>query len=469
MATFHAPISFGDETDSILDLIEGHEPSNSFRLLAGLEAHSKTDSQTLSYLALSSAQWVDHSGPFIGHGVLNADPTLRSMELMGDGARGLPLFHLTMYITDLLRHPNYGPYQMMKIEGITKGTERETADELSKAMRSGNGRYMSEKLLEGLYSVSGKGIREQLLYEALMQYGNNEHKLLLPFHAFRLLDRGRSWENAVALLRPTVQYLSSYPDISHGVKAEQISKTIDLKVILDKGEEFNQDSSYDISRMVLNSALGNEMLVMSEYAKTASLPELYESIALSSTILLLNSDLEQHSVTGKHSLLSLLDEGRMTERTRVLALLLSMEGPRARRIKTYIPKSLDAFMKLPEVSVPEDEGEFLEMIESEIQRGQQEPVFRLAGSYVKQGYNVDNLARKLLSIAFRTEGPFESLHTSKMLVGMRDITLRSRSDMKWIHLAASAWFLAGMVKKEKEESKKTMEQYRKYLELSQKY
>ncbi len=466
MASFHTPVSFGKDTDSILDMIEASDPEEAHRLLAGLEEHSKSDFKVISHLALATAKWIDHSGPYIGHGILNADPILRSIGLMNGENKGLPLLQMTMYVTDLLRDQNYGPYVMMGISSISHDSRDETSAEFSKAVRSGSSRYLAEKLLSGLHSVSGKGIREDILYEALMQYGQNEHRLLLPFHTLRLLDRDKSWKNAVAYLRPSVQYLSSNPDTSHGAKAEQLSKLLEFGEIMDKGDSFDQESSYDLTRMLLNSVVGNEMTAMVDYSKTSSLADYFEAIALSSTILLLNSDLEQHSVTGKHCTLSIMRDRSASERVRKLALLSSMEGPRARRIKAYILKSLDAYMKVPEVPTFKDEEEHLDKIEAEIARGQQESAFRLAGSYVRSGFPIDGLARRLLSICFRTEGPFESLHTSKMIVGMRDITVDSKSDMRWIHLAASARFIAGMVKKEKAAAKKVMEKYRKYLELS---
>lgn len=464
MSRLHLPVSFGKNTDQLLAMIEGSDPSQSYDLLANLKNLGKSESEIVSLLALSSAKWIDHSGPYIGHGILNANPTLRSIELMAGDDADLPLLQMSMYVSELMRHPNYGPYEMQQIEGIEGDSETETAADLSKAIRSGSSRYMAEKLFTGLYSQAGRSTGEYLLYEALMQYGENEHRLLLPYHTIKLLERN-NWENAVTCLRPTVQYLSANPDISHGVKAEQLSKTVDFGEIISRGDAFDQENSYDLTRMLLNSVLGNEMIVLADYAKRSTLQDMYEAIALSSTILLLNSGLEQHSVTGKHCILSMIKDRDLPDRIKKIALLSSLEGPRARRIKAYILKSLDAYMKVPDIPETASEEDLLSRLEGEILKGQQENAFKLSGSYVRSGYSTDRLAKALLSICFRTESPFESLHTSKMLVGMRDVTVSSESDMKWIHLAAASRFVAEMVKKEKAASKTAMEYYRKYREI----
>lgn len=465
MSRFHTPVSFGDDIDKILEVIESADQTESHALLTNLKKACRTDTDIVTVLAMSSAKWIDHSGPYIGHGILNADPTLRSVEMMGNKG-DLALLQMTMYVTELLRHPNYGPYVMQKINGIGGSSGKEISTEFSKAIRSGSNRYLSEKLLSGLYSSAGKGIRDYILYEALMQYGENEHRLLLPYHTLKLLDRESNWDHAVSLLRPSVQYLASHPDISHGVKAQQLSKLVSFDEITDRGNSFDQENAYDLTRMLLNSILGNEMTILADYSKTSSLQDMYEAIALTSTILLLNSDLEQHSVTGKHCILSMIKDKKLSERIRTVALLSALEGPRARRIKAYIIRSLDAYLKIPEIKDVGTEEDLLTRIESEVMKGQQETAFKLAASYVRSGMDTDKLTAELLSLCFRTEGPFESMHTSKMLVGMRDVTISSKSDMKWLHLAAASRFVAEMAKKEKAGSKAPNEQYMKYVEIS---
>lgn len=462
MEAFHRPVSFGPETDGILEDIEKTETSESYKLLGRLKKSLRSNVRIITHLALASSKWVDHSGPLVGHGILNADPILRSMDFLPETDRDIPLVQTTMYVLELLRNPNYGPYSMQEIKAIKKDSEDQTQSDFSKAVRSGHMKHTAEKLLAGLITYSPKRTYERLLYEGLVQYGENEHRILLPYHTLKLIERSSNRNYAVPLLRPTVQYLSTCPDVSRGMKAEQMSKQVDFNEIVERGDKFDQENVYDITRMLLNSALGNEMTVIVEYSKSSSVPEMYEAIALASTMLLLNSDLEHHSVTGKHCILSILRDEGLHSSIRTMALLSSMEGPRARRLKSYLPKSLDNYLKKGFGETEGDEDSLLEKLRSSVMEGKQDASFDIAAEYVRSGHNADRLAGSLISLCFHTEGPFESLHTSKMLVGMRDVTVNSRSDMKWLHLAAGARFVSEMVKREKTEVQKVADQLRKY-------
>lgn len=466
MGKIHQPISFGEETDGILDRIEETDASQAYGLTVFLRKNLRSNLKIITHLSLASAKWVDHSGPLIGHGILNADPILRAMELLPEEHRIIPPLQFAMYVLDLLRNPNHGPYSMQEIKPMKGQSEDETSREFSKAVRSGNMKHTAEKLLAGLHSFSPRHLAEYVLYEGLMQYGENEHRLLLPYHTLKLLERGSNRNYTVTLLRPSIQYLSTSPDISRGVKAEQVSKQVDFNAILGKGDAFNQENAYDITRMLLNSSLGNEMAVIADYSKASSLQDLYEAVALTSTLLLLNSDLEPHAVTGKHCILSILKDTNLSHRIRKVALLSSLEGPRARRLKSYILKSLDNYLGKTEIVEGAGEDELLVDLEMQIMESRTDQAFNSAGLYLRSGYDADKLTGILLSAAFQTEGPLESLHTSKMLVGMRDITLSSRSGMKWLHLAAGARFVAEMVKRERAESSGVHDQMRRLSEIT---
>ncbi|MCL4318371.1 MAG: hypothetical protein M1596_00475 [Firmicutes bacterium] len=110
----HKLLSWDDATEKRLEQIEEMQLSEAHSVLLQWEADGLAKQDVYLLLALTSARWVNHRGPFIGHGTFNGGPVLRANSILSPRYRVLALLHMMVYVLDLLKHPNYGPYLMLE-------------------------------------------------------------------------------------------------------------------------------------------------------------------------------------------------------------------------------------------------------------------------------------------------------------------------------------------------------------------
>jgi len=109
-----------------------------------------SDGELYLLLALTSARFVSHQGPLVGHGTFNGGPMWRAHALLTEPYRELAWLHTAVYVADLLRHPNYGPFVMLQMEPLDdSASPSAAAGALAAAVESNHQALAAEHRLVG--------------------------------------------------------------------------------------------------------------------------------------------------------------------------------------------------------------------------------------------------------------------------------------------------------------------------------
>lgn len=279
-------------------------------------------------LALASARWVDHHGPFIGHGTFNGGPMLRAASILTDPYRDLALLQTAAYVVDLLHSPNYGPYLLMQMDPVEEDSLESSEAAFIESVESGEEALRSEHCLVGLIRHEGMAVHHLLTYAALRQFPENEHRLLIVHRAAQLLDDAQGWEWAEPILRPAVQYLATRPEVTVPATSASLqyldanNGRVDAHAVLD-GVAQLVDAPYGHEPGTIQSLLDHGM----------SGASLYEAVSVTSAELLMRSAFDSHAVTGIQCVLDLLRDPATDPRTRGMAWSTALLGQRTRRQK----------------------------------------------------------------------------------------------------------------------------------------
>lgn len=422
----HREYPWPEPMDSNLRRIEQLEVSDVGRWIHAQQTDGRDDAAIHLLLALASARYVDHHGPFIGHGTFNGGPMLRAASILTRPFRNLALLQTAVYVIDLLHQPNYGPYVLMDMEPVTDATVEASRSQLLASIESGEEPLKAEHGLVGLLKTDvGAQVQALLTEAALRQFHENEHRLLIVHRAAQLMDDTDGWDWAEPIYRPAVQYLATRPDV-------RVSEFPDMPadIVTCPGDPPSIESAVE---ELIQAEYGDEPRLLRE--KT-SLP-IADVIALAAAEMLRRSGFDAHAVTGIHCILDLIHNPGISPRVRGLAIEAALIGQRTRRQKearstwriTPDPQPLHwALNDLREIVLHDDSGL---------------SAMTAVGSALRAGVDAAVMARTLMEVALTTAGPFEAIHNVKMLWGQLLETRRSHYPaLAWRHLAAGARVVA---------------------------
>lgn len=422
----HHEYRWPDDIDQQLQQIDQLEVAGVGQWLRSQQAKGQDDAAIHLVLALASARYVDHHGPFIGHGTFNGGPVLRAASILPRAMRNLALLQSAAYVVDLLHQPNYGPYLLMDMDPITESTIEGSRTQLRTSIASGEQALLSEHRLVGLLKTDGLSAIRQLLIEvALTQFRENEHRLLIVHRSSQLMDDTNGGVWAEPLWRAAVQYLATHPDIRSAD-----TPTIPIE---EPGPKASAAAVLAAMDALIEADWGDEPRLLYDMN---TVPR-GEVIALTGSELLRRSRFDAHAVTGIHCVLDLLHDPKVHPHVQELALGAALLGQRTRRQKAsratwrwtspVSPRALD-FKQLRDVITHDDSGiAAMDAVASAL----------LAGS------DASEITRLLMEVALTTAGPFEAIHNVKMLWGQWIETQRSSyPDLAWRHLAAGARVVA---------------------------
>lgn len=461
-------VRFTEMIEHALEKVGSVPATEAGRLLDELHQDGFNDKQIYLLLALASARWVDHHGPFIGHGTLNMAPMIHAAPLLDERYQQLALLQATIYVLELLQAPNYGPYLQLETAGVQRETVEQTRIDLMNYFQRGNFQYLTENLFVGLYRQSGGDVRWPLLQMGLQEFGRNEHKLLIVWRTFDLLDIDDNWQYGESLLRPAVQYNASLP--KHPESWERVQQAMaehdleNVDLVFDGDVDENQVSQ--LVQDLVELPYGEEAdFLARQLVNGVNVPTLYEAIALTSaTLLLRSSDNEEHIVTGIHCLLDIIRDKKVPSNLRLTALLLAMESARTRDFKvdpaTWLPlpkvatsaqhledRLVNDHVDVPSLTAPTTEQASQARLLDDIVTAIHEDASgnraaTLAANYVSAGYDLDQLAQSLIQVTLTTQGPFIAIHATKMIWRQWAETKRSTHRDRWVHLSSAAFYLA---------------------------
>ncbi|NMP21317.1 hypothetical protein [Sulfobacillus harzensis] len=402
-------------------------------------------------LALASARWVDHHGPYIGHGTFNGAPVRRAASILTPPYQNLALLQTATYVVDLLHHPNYGPYTLMKMDPLQEATPDASQRALMAAIEAGNQPLAAEHRLVGLLkSDSPQSVRLFLLEAALRQFAENEHRLLIIHRAAELLDDTHGWQWAEPVLRPVVQYLASRPGPSLPAETARF-EALDL----DGQSPPSRGAVEALMDALVNADAGTEPALMWAAAQDAHSASLaLEAASLAGAEMLGRSRFDAHAVTGLHAISDLVRDAGLPTRIRALALAVQLTSQRTRRQKAIrhqwhpaaspAPQSISS-RQLQEVLLNDPTGR---------------NAWQMAASHLLAGGDPEALARLLIQTALTAAGPFDAIHNVKMVWGQLLETRRSQCpDLAWRHLAAGASAIAVTVNRD--EARPVLEVWRR--------
>ncbi len=439
MRTLHKLLSWDNLTEKRLEQIEATD----FSEVPGLVRSWKNDRLSLPdvhlLLALASARWIDHRGPFVGHGTFNGGPILRASSILSPPFKMLALLQMIAYVFDLLRHPNYGPYLMLESFEVSEGLSQ-TFSAFIPDLESGEQALLSQHRAAKLARQSLEQSRWLMLWAALRQYPENEHRLLIVQRAFELLDDSNGWAYREAFYRAAIQYLGSRPNVSiankilahwPGEDCPEYTGSIDIPTTDSLCENLTWCEFGKEPEILIESSL-----------QGASAETVKEAIALASSSMLHSSGYDAHAVTGIHCLLDLLGNKDCPSNIRHLGWAIGLSSSRTRRQKQDRRRWIRHDWKT------EESRELV--LEDVVDSVMHDPTGQDAALTTKQfllsGGDPVPVARALMEIALRTSNPFDAIHNVKMLWGHLVLTQKSQWPQRsWIHLTASACVVAQSV------------------------
>ncbi len=386
-------------------------------------------------LALASSRYVDHHGPYIGHGTFNGGPMLRASSILLPTYRNLALRQTVAYVIELIDNPNYGPYLLMDMSPYRPEHPSNPDREFLEALESGNQPLRTEhRLVAMLQDMGVQRVRTILTEAGLRQFRDNEHRLLIVHRAAQFLDDVCGWDSwGEPILRPSIQYLATAPKpallnpgaLSH-VQATQGLANVDVV-------------AKAVDRLI-SVPYGDEPEILREMAqRQISGINLYEAVSLTGSRLLAQSGFDAHAVTGIHCVLDIL---KSSEDPRLVGLAWSvaLSGQRTRRQK----ERRNDWRRLPDADATvENLDDFVHVIRND--PSGLRAFARTAGA-LQSGTSAQMVARTLMEVSLTTSDPFTAIHNVKMIWGQLIETQRSEcSELAWMHLAAGAVAVAQSV------------------------
>lgn len=422
-----SPYPWPTALDRELQRLESTPLAELGRWIHQQQSHHQTIHLTL---ALASARWVDHHGPFIGHGTFNGGPILRAASVLTAPYQNLALLQTATYVVDLLHHPNYGPYTLMAMDPLIPPPPKDPGQALLESIESGGNVLRAEHQLVGLLQIeTGGAIRQLLLEAALRQFAENEHRLLIVHRAAQLMDDTQGWMWAEPLLRAAIQYLASRP-------RPQVPDEVSSLAALGPTSSARPESP-DIEALIhalVETDYGTEpALILAEARQGRGVEPLGEAVSLAGAEILAKSGFDAHAVTGIHAVADLIRDPHLPHHLRALALGVMLLGSRTRRQKAQRPRWTQAETPQPRKATP---TEIKDAVAGDTS-GQ--TAFQVVGASMRQGADPSSVAQTLMEIALTSAGPFEAIHNVKMLWGQLVETQRGHyPDLAWRHLAAGA-------------------------------
>lgn len=401
-----------------------------------------TDQDLYTLLAFASARYVDHHGPFIGHGTFNGGPVMRATKWLNPAYQDLALLQMALYVVDLCHHPNYGPYVLLEMMAVDE-EKTSLPDLFLQGLESGAESLLTEHRVVALWHKKDKKmIHNLLLKAALRQYPENEHRLLMVYYTLQFLEDTDYWGQAEPLLRASIQYLASRPNITF------VSDLRSDRPLWPQGGHVSSEDTMMAVQKLVSAPYGQEPHVFADLIATkVSGASLIEASSLAASLMLSQSGFDAHAVTGVHCILDLLADPKTPQDAVNLAGYISLSSSRTRRQKAK--KLIWPWPDLEESGLVS-----LEDIRSTVGRGNEAQSFSAVRSYLTDGGDAKGLTKLLMEIALETSGSFSAIHNVKMLWGMYHQTRRSElPGLSWLHLAAGARVIAQTVTSERDEAK----------------
>ncbi len=396
-------------------------------------------------LALASSRYIDHHGPYIGHGTFNGGPMLRASTLLDQAYRDLALLQTTTYVVDLLQNPNYGPYLLMHMNPVLESTPEASKRAFLQSLEAGDQVLAAEHRMIGLLHQISAEVPDILRYASLLQYGENEHRLLMVHRSLQLVDDSAGWLFAEPILRAATQYLASRPSVIVPESPQWPQNTTGLISALDP---IDAKAIYQAIDRLQNVSFGEEPAVIHDLiAQQMNPSSLYEALSLTASHILSQTHFDAHGVTGVHCLMDLLHDTHTPETIRDGAWVSVLSGSRIRRQKAIRGE----WRKLPPVSGHPVSLDTIREVLSGHSDGLE--AIQVIGNYLLAGGNPRALTQILMQYALTTAGPFDAIHNVKMLWGQLQETQRSRLPQEsWRHLAAGARVIVETATSERREA-----------------
>jgi len=442
----HRLLGFDVDTEWRITVLIDRDPAAAWTMVDEWRREGVSDARLYLTLALASARYVDHRGPLVGHGTLNAAPLLKAGRLLPSPLRRLALLHMTCYVLDLIRHPNYGPYVMLDLRPLGPEDPDEAFRALGAAVESGEEAHRAEHLLVGaLHRFGGPALRWPLAKLALRQFAENEHRLLIVHRAADLMDLASAWHAAEPLWRPAVQYLASRPDTDFAERVLAQHGAVPPRGSPGPASVGDRDALVDA---LLRADYGQEPDVLATALEGGITDTtVREALLLAASTMLLRSGFDAHAVTGIHAISEVLQNDAAPADVARLARLIGFSSQRTRRQKAIRNRwSSDP----PAVSTgPKVSAALVAQALHEDPTGLR--VASLVRGACEDGATTEAVTVTLMTAALTTAGPFDALHNVKMLEGLYQASRITPPDVAWRHLAAGARALARSAQESGEE------------------
>lgn len=416
--------------DSALQEFEALSSSDIGLWISRQKAHQKTDGDLYLLLALASSRWVDHHGPYIGHGTFNGGPLLRAAALLPAPYSRLALVQTTHYVHDLLHHPNYGPYTLMAMDPVDEPSLEESRQALIASIEAGDQPLAAEHRLVGLLAQDHvQVVRNLLLESALRQFSENEHRLLIVHRAAQLLDDTEGWTWAEPIFRASVQYLASRPRPWTPEEASALAPL--LTTVRPRSDS---KSVLGLMQALVDANPGDEPAVLLQAAQAGmSTPDITEAASLAGADMLGRSGFDAHAVTGIHAVADLVLDPNSPDTLGALGLSVMLTSQRTRRQKAIRSQWRATSLPSPRRVTSAD---LADAIRQNPSGGEG---WKTVAAHLRAGGDAREVARVLMETALKTAGPFDAIHNVKMVWGQFLETQRSaHPTLAWRHLASGA-------------------------------
>ncbi len=405
------------------------------RLLDAWRAEGAEDAEMHLALAVASARFVSHAGPFLGHGTFNGGPVLRAAVLLPWPYRRLALLQTAAYVVSVMRHPNYGPFLMLAQHALDDpaDTDEAASSRFLEAALSSDQPLAAEHRVVGLARRLGPAVRWPLMDLGLRQFAENEHRVLVVWRAAQLMDDAGGWRYGEPLMRAAVQYLANRVDTAH----------FDACTERRGSEAVRLGETEGVARLV-EADWGQEPHILAALAAENGRGAALDAAARASAVLMQRAGWDAHAVTGVHCLLEVARDAAAPPALQAGALQFALSGQRTRR-----QKAADVRARWEAPIHPTGQRVDLEAVLKAVREdssGQQ--AAQLAADYLVEAggeKSAAEFASALMQAALETAGPFEAIHNVKMLGGLYQEYRRSPHPDRWIHLAAGAGAVARSV------------------------
>ena len=427
----YTSVRYPDTIEPLVQFIEETEPEDILektaeKLRADVSIKEMCTASALAVIRSSEMPTDHHGGPL--HPIAGLYAVGQTASRMSGETSFLPVMQNVALANTHIHHPTMGPYVLPEFEPLNAGGLEETKQAFLQEARRGEINAADHHFLWLAENLPREAALDLLLTVAIPCNVIDDHKFIYPFYTWKFLE-WIDWEHFQVLNRGPVRY------VSQPVRSPAIQEHLELiekYQLLSKPlrETTGEDETEAIAQVrdALDSCAFPDLpeTTAQALAEGLSLEGTGEALSIAASDLFLRADtsnpFDVHMNTGANVRRHLLRVNGVSQKNKILALLLWNSGPEIRPMLISSEPHLqpDAIAAIPRLS---QQG-LLDVIQDAIAANDVEGAMARAEKYEELDYDPQALIAMLGDIACQDnitemhaikhhQATFEEFHTTR--------------------------------------------------------